>query len=125
MNRTDVVTHLDELIQAIQDHAASRSYSVTLDRFVIPDVTANTRTEVLLHFDMLVVNRGIGTFVVELVDLRNFILSGELTRRWVVRLPKGNLDARRLELNTNVSEQFGDGFMGTLIVAVSVQYGQP
>ena len=122
MNRTDVIAHLDSLITNVQEYAASRGYSITLDRFVVPDVTASTRTEVLLYFDVLIVDKGIGSYIVELVDLRNYLISGVLSRQWVIRVAKGGVDARRLELTSNVAESFGDGFLGTLAVSVSVVY---
>lgn len=122
MNRTDVIAHLDALIANVQEYATSQGYSITLDRFVIPELTANSRTEVLLYFDVLIVDKGIGSYIVALVDLRNYLMSGTLSRQWVIRVAKGGVDARRLELTSNVTESFGDGFLGTLAVSVSVVY---
>lgn len=122
IEKKDLEIRINNIETALREYAAMYGYSITLNRFVMPNIAHSGKFEVLLYFDVLIVSNGCGLFVAEFINLREFAIT-EVTKQGTrARLYPHQLEAQRVELNTNLADDFGDGFIGQLVLSLSLPY---
>jgi hypothetical protein len=112
---------LDIFVAQVIQFAEDKGFSVVLDNFTINNgLTGSGAASVTLNFTILIVDKNLSVVLDNIIALRQFVLLDSV--RLGQKLLDAALNATKVQLSTNVTDNFGTGYTMLFPVICRLEY---